>query len=67
MTIFFFPRTFCIQSFFLGHASWACHLFSLLFSIAHASIERYERERSLNMEFYFMDGWNMELTSSVEV
>ena len=44
---------------FLGHASWACHLFSLFFSIAHASIERYERERSLNMEFYFVDGWNM--------
>ena len=45
--------------FFLGHASWACHLFSLFFSIAHASIERYERERSLNMEFYFVGGWNM--------
>ena len=43
----------------LGHA-----IFSLFFfSIAHASIERYERERereiSLNMEFYFVDGWNM--------
>ena len=33
------------KDFFLGHASWACHLFSLFFSIAHASIERYERER----------------------
>ena len=32
------------KGFFLGHASWACHLFSLFFSIAHASIERYERE-----------------------
>ena len=38
----------------LGHA-----IFSLFFfSIAHASIERYERARSLNMEFYFVDGWN---------
>ena len=27
--------------FFLGHASWACHLFSLFFYIAHASFERY--------------------------
>ena len=26
---------------FLGHASWACHLFSLFFLIAHASFERY--------------------------
>ena len=35
-------------------------IFSLFFSIAHASIERYERERerSLNMEFYFVDEWN---------
>ena len=59
---YFFSWTFCVQSFFLGHASWACHLFSF-FSIAHASIERYERERererSLNMGFYFVDGWNM--------
>ena len=64
MTIYiFFSWTFCIQSFFwvmlLGHA-----IFSLFFfSIAYASIERYERERererSLNMEFYFVDGWNM--------
>ena len=49
----------CPYIFFLGHASWACHLFSLFFSIAHASIEGYERERSLNMEFYFVDGWNL--------
>ena len=57
--IFFFLDLMC-PKFFLGHASWACHLF---FSITHASIERYERERereiSLNMEFYFVDGWNM--------
>ena len=59
MTIFFFLGPSVSKVFFLGHASWACHLFSLLFSIAHASIERYERERSLNMEFYFVDGWNV--------
>ena len=54
---FFFSWT-LMCPFFLGHASWACHLFSLFFSIAHASIEGYERERPLNMEFYFVDGWD---------
>ena len=58
---YFFHGHWCVHFFlfFLGHASWACHLFSLFFSIAHASIERYERERSLNMKFYFVGGWNM--------
>ena len=62
MTIYiFFLDLLCPKVFFwvmlLGHA-----IFSLFFfSIAHASIERYERERerSLNMEFYFVDGWNV--------
>ena len=31
---------------------------AIFFLIAHASFERYYRERSLNMEFYFVDGWN---------
>jgi len=61
MTIFIFFLVLLCPKFFLAHASWACHLFSLFFSIAHALIERYERERerSLKMEFYFVDGWNM--------
>ena len=56
MTIFF-SWTFCVQSFFLGHASWACHLFSLFFSIAHASIERYEREREIIKHRVLFCGW----------
>jgi len=43
--------------FFLGHASWACHLFSLFFSIAHASIERYEREREIIKHGVLFCGW----------
>ena len=40
-------------SIFLGHSSWACHLFSLLqFQIAHASFGDHF------MEFYFVDGGN---------
>ena len=56
---FFFFMDIDVSIFFwvmlLGHAIFS--LFS--FFIAHASIEGYERERSLNMEFYFVDGWNM--------
>ena len=56
----FFSWTFCVQIFFLGHASWACHLFSLfLFYSPCLNWKIWERERSLNMEFYFVDGWNM--------
>ena len=45
--------------FFLGHASWACHLLFFFFLDSSCPIwEISGRERSLNMEFYFVDGWN---------
>ena len=45
---------------FLGMPSFPFFLFFFFFFfwIAHASFEGYYRERSLNMEFYFVDEWN---------
>ena len=47
--IYIFSWTFCVQSFFLGHASWACHLFSLFLFYSPClnwKIRERERERS---------------------
>ena len=69
--IFLFSWTFMYPNFFstlgpscvpifLGHASWACHLFSLSFFLNSPCLiwRILERERSLNMEFYFVNRWN---------
>ena len=45
-------------SIFFGSCFLGMPSFLSLFLIAHASFEGYQRERSLNMEFYFVDGWN---------
>jgi hypothetical protein len=34
------------------------YLYIVFFHIAHASFKEYWRERSLHLEFYFLDGWN---------
>ena len=49
---------FVFFSFFLGHASWACHLFSFFLNSSWHIWRILERERSFNMEFYSVDGWN---------
>ena len=48
----------CAPSVFLGHASWACHLFFFFIYIAHASFEEYLEREIFKHGVYFAGGWN---------